>query len=57
MGTIQGGDRPPHARAYELYLGKTRTDLTPADTVTFQSVGDENPKTRGLSEIDRIVLG
>ena len=41
----------------KLYLGKTRTDLTPADTVTFHAVGDENPKTRGLAEVDRMVLG
>jgi hypothetical protein len=41
----------------KLYLGKARMDVTPADTVTFHAVGDENPKTRGLIEFDRIVLG
>jgi Nuclease-related domain len=40
-----------------LRLGKSRINVTPADTVTFHAVGDENPKTRGLIEFDRIVLG
>ncbi len=41
----------------KVYLGKSRTDVTCADTVTFHAVGDENPKTRGLAEVDWIVLG
>jgi hypothetical protein len=40
-----------------LRLGKSRINVTPEDTVTFHAVGDENPKTRGLIEFDRIVLG
>ena len=40
-----------------VYLGKSRIDVTTADTVTFHAVGDENPKTRGLAEVDRIILG
>jgi Nuclease-related domain len=40
-----------------LYLGKTRMDVTYADTVTFHAVGEESPRTRGLAEVDRIVLG
>jgi Nuclease-related domain len=41
----------------KLYLGKTRMNVTYADTVTFHAVGDESPKTRGLAEVDQIVLG
>jgi hypothetical protein len=41
----------------KLYLGKTRMDVTYADTVTFHAVGEESPKTRGLAEVDQIVLG
>jgi Nuclease-related domain len=41
----------------KVYLGKNRTNVTCADTVTFHAVGDENPKSRGLAEVDRIVLG
>ena len=40
-----------------LYLGKGRMDVTYADTVTFHAVGDESPSTRGLADVDRIVLG
>ncbi len=40
-----------------VYLGKSRMNVTTADTVTFHAVGDENPKTRGLAEVDRIILG
>ena len=40
-----------------VYLRKSRMNITAADTLTFHAVGDENPKTRGLAEVDRIVLG
>ena len=40
-----------------LYLGKTRVDLTPADTLIFHVVGEAEPTTFKLVEFDRIVLG
>ena len=40
-----------------LYLGNTRIEVSPADTVTFHAVGDPEPSSRRLVELDRIVLG
>jgi hypothetical protein len=40
-----------------LYLGKSRMEITHSDTVTFHAVGDEEPKTHRLIELDQIVMG
>jgi Nuclease-related domain len=40
-----------------LYLGKSRVEVSTADTVMFHAVGDAESRTRRLVEVDRIVLG
>ncbi len=40
-----------------LQLGKTKLAITRDDTVTFHAVGDEEPSTFRLVELDKIVLG
>ena len=40
-----------------LYLGRDRLAVPPGDTVTFHAVGDREPTSRKLVELDRIVLG
>jgi hypothetical protein len=40
-----------------LYLGRDRLGVTPGDTVTFHAVGDREPSSRKLVELDRIMLG
>ncbi|MEJ7638304.1 MAG: NERD domain-containing protein, partial [Singulisphaera sp.] len=39
-----------------VYLGKTRREARPADTVTFHVVGEKEPSTFALVEIAQIVL-
>jgi hypothetical protein len=38
-------------------LGKSRRAIAPDDTVTFHAVGDQEPKSHRLVELDQIVLG
>ena len=40
-----------------ISLGNDRAEISPADTVTFHAVGEEEPRSRRLVELDRIVLG
>jgi len=40
-----------------LYIGRNRLGVSPGDTVTFHAVGDREPISRKLVELDRIVLG
>ena len=40
-----------------LRLGKSRSELTTADTVTFHAVGDREPSVVRLIGLERIVLG
>ncbi len=40
-----------------LYLGKTRLEVSSADTVLFHTVGEPEPQTRKLVEVDQIILG
>jgi hypothetical protein len=40
-----------------VYLGKSSTAIAHTDTVTFHAVGDEEPSSRRLVELDRIILG
>jgi hypothetical protein len=40
-----------------LYLGNTRIAVSPGDLVMFHAVGEKEPLTRRLVELDRIVLG
>ena len=40
-----------------LDLGKTRIEVSPADTVTFHAVGEKEPSACRLVELDQIVLG
>jgi hypothetical protein len=40
-----------------LSLGRDRLGVSPGDTVTFHAVGDREPTSRKLVELDRIVLG
>jgi hypothetical protein len=44
-------------RLGQVYLGKNVAELVDADTVTFHAVGDEEPKSHRLVELERIVLG
>jgi hypothetical protein len=38
-------------------LGNDWIPISPADTVTFHAVGEEEPRSRKLVELDRIILG
>jgi Nuclease-related domain len=40
-----------------IALGNDRTEISPADTVTFHAVGEEEPRSRRLVELDWIILG
>ena len=40
-----------------LYLGKSRMEVSPGDTVMFHAVGDVESRPRRLVEVDQIVLG
>ena len=40
-----------------LYLGKSRFEVSTADTVMFHAVGDVESRPRRLVELDQIVLG
>jgi hypothetical protein len=40
-----------------VYLGKSPTVIEHADTVSFHAVGEEEPRTHRLVELDQIVLG
>jgi len=40
-----------------LYLGKSRFDVSTADTVMFHAVGDVESRPRRVVELDQIVLG
>jgi hypothetical protein len=40
-----------------LYLGKTRLELSPSDTLTFHAAGNREPTLFRLVEFDQIVLG
>jgi hypothetical protein len=41
-----------------LYLGPTtRWEIALTDTVTFHAVGEEEPRSRRLVEVDQIILG
>ena len=40
-----------------IQMGATRLAVSPSDTVTFHGVGDNEPLTRPLVEIDRVTLG
>jgi Nuclease-related domain len=40
-----------------ISLGNDRTEISSADTVTFHAVGEEEPRSRKLLELDRIILG
>src|ERR1035437_10321032 len=40
-----------------LYLGKTRLELSPSDTLSFHAAGSREPALFRLVEFDRIVLG
>jgi Nuclease-related domain len=41
----------------QVYLGKSPTVIEHADTVSFHAVGEEEPRTHRLVELDQIVLG
>ncbi len=40
-----------------VYLGKERIEITPADSVTFHAVGEEEPHSHGLATLSMIALG
>jgi hypothetical protein len=40
-----------------LYLGRTRIEVSPDDTVRFHAVGEFEPASRRLVEVDQIILG
>ncbi len=40
-----------------LYLGQTRMEVSPGDTVLFHAVGEPEPASRKLVELDQIILG
>ena len=40
-----------------LAIGKARWAISPADTLTFHAVGDREPTTLGLAEVEGIALG
>jgi hypothetical protein len=40
-----------------LHLGDARIPLSTDDAVLFHGVGDREPATRRMVELDRIVLG
>jgi Nuclease-related domain len=40
-----------------LDAGKTRIEISPADTVTFHAVGEQEPRSHRLVEVDQIIPG
>jgi hypothetical protein len=44
-------------RLGSISLGNDWTPISPADTVIFHAVGDDEPSSRGLVQLDQIVLG
>ena len=40
-----------------VYLGKSRFEVSTADTVLFHAVGDIEPRSRKLVELSQVVLG
>jgi hypothetical protein len=40
-----------------LYLGQTRMEVSPEDTVRFHAVGEPEPASRKLVEVNQIILG
>lgn len=46
-----------HGSLGSLYLNQTRLELSSADVVKFHAVGEPEPGTRKLIEVDQIILG
>ncbi|MGP0063212.1 MAG: NERD domain-containing protein, partial [Isosphaeraceae bacterium] len=46
-----------HGSLGSLYLNQTRLELSSADTVVFHAVGEPEPGSHKLVEVDRIILG
>ena len=46
-----------HGSLGSLYLNQTRMELSPTDTVRFHAVGESEPGSCKLVEVDQIILG
>ena len=55
MGVIESRGRAGTARP--RIAGQERAVVEHTDTVTFHAVGDEEPRSHRLVELERIVLG